>query len=104
MIKVTVFYGNEEGKSFNMDYYVNTHMPLVQERLTPFGMRYYNVEQGISDTDPTRLPCTSPSATCCSTTLTASTRASRPTAANWSGDVKNFTDIEPKFLISELVA
>ena len=33
MIKVTVFYDNEEGKSFDFDYYVNTHMPLVQERL-----------------------------------------------------------------------
>ena len=27
MIKVTVFYENEEGKSFDFDYYCNTHMP-----------------------------------------------------------------------------
>jgi hypothetical protein len=29
MIKVSVFYANEEGKKFDMDYYLNSHIPLV---------------------------------------------------------------------------
>ena len=84
MIKVTVFYENEEGKSFDFDYYCNTHMPMVQERLTTFGMRYYNVEKGISDADPSAPPpFIPPSGTCSSTMWMACTRASRPTAASW---------------------
>ena len=29
MIKVSVLYPNGEGKSFDMDYYCNTHVPMV---------------------------------------------------------------------------
>ena len=31
MIKLSVFYPKQEGKTFNMDYYCNTHLPLVGE-------------------------------------------------------------------------
>ena len=31
MIKVSVMYPNGEGKHFDMEYYVNTHIPLVEE-------------------------------------------------------------------------
>ncbi len=30
MIKVTVLYPNEEGKKFDLDYYLNKHLPMVQ--------------------------------------------------------------------------
>ena len=104
MIKVTVFYGNEEGKSFNMDYYVNTHMPLVQERLTPFGMRYYNVEKGISDTDPSAPPMYVAVGYLLFNDVDGVHEGFKTHGRELVGDVKNFTDIEPKFLISELVA
>ena len=29
MIKLSVFYPNDEGKKFDKDYYINTHMPLT---------------------------------------------------------------------------
>jgi uncharacterized protein (TIGR02118 family) len=32
MIKVTILYPNGDGKTFDMDYYVNKHMPLVKSR------------------------------------------------------------------------
>ena len=33
MIKVSVLYPNTEGSRFDMDYYVNKHMPMVQSKL-----------------------------------------------------------------------
>ena len=33
MIKMTIFYPNDEGKIFDMDYYVNSHIPMVMEKL-----------------------------------------------------------------------
>jgi len=33
MIKVNVFYPNEEGKKFDMEYYCNKHIPMVQQKL-----------------------------------------------------------------------
>ena len=33
MIKVSVFYPNNEGCRFDMDYYCNSHIPMVREKL-----------------------------------------------------------------------
>ena len=33
MIKVSVFYPNTDASSFDMDYYCNSHMPMVREKL-----------------------------------------------------------------------
>ena len=33
MIKVSVFYADREGSKFNMDYYCNSHIPMVREKL-----------------------------------------------------------------------
>ncbi len=33
MIKVSLFYPNEAGKKFDMDYYFNKHIPMVRQKL-----------------------------------------------------------------------
>jgi uncharacterized protein (TIGR02118 family) len=33
VIKVSLFYSNEAGKKFDMDYYFNKHMPMARQRL-----------------------------------------------------------------------
>ena len=33
MIKVSVFYPGGEGKNFDMEYYINNHVPLVSKTL-----------------------------------------------------------------------
>jgi len=33
MIKVSVFYPHSQDTSFDMDYYCNSHMPMVREKL-----------------------------------------------------------------------
>ncbi len=35
MIRVLVLYPRTEGKRFNQEYYLNHHMPLVKEKLSP---------------------------------------------------------------------
>ena len=104
MIKVTVFYGNEADQSFDFDYYVNKHMPLVQERLTTFGMRYYNVEKGISGTDPNSAPLYTAVGYLFFNDVDGVHEGFKNHGRELVGDVKNFTDIEPQFLISELIA
>jgi uncharacterized protein (TIGR02118 family) len=46
MIKVSVFYPNEENKKFDMAYYCNKHIPLVQQKLGAACKRIA-VEQGL---------------------------------------------------------
>jgi hypothetical protein len=33
MIKVSVLYPNKEGSKFDLGYYLNSHIPMVQEKL-----------------------------------------------------------------------
>ena len=47
MIKVSVLYPNKPGAKFDMDYYVNKHVPLVQQKLGS-ACKSVAVEQGIS--------------------------------------------------------
>jgi uncharacterized protein (TIGR02118 family) len=56
MIKVTVLYPNGEGKTFDMDYYAKTHMPLMQ-KLFGSAMKGYSFDKGIASGAPdTPLP------------------------------------------------
>lgn len=47
LYKVTIFYPNAEGKTFNMDYYEKTHMPMVAGFLGD-NLRLYEIDKGIS--------------------------------------------------------
>ena len=52
MIKVTVLYPNDEGKSFNFDYWSGTHMEIVHRLLDPMGLQRSELEKGVSAADP----------------------------------------------------
>ncbi|TGO28237.1 hypothetical protein BPAE_0030g00230 [Botrytis paeoniae] len=40
---VTVIYPKTETSTFDMDYYMKTHMPLVQEKWGPYGLKNWTV-------------------------------------------------------------
>jgi len=63
MIQVTVLYPAGDGRTFDMDYYLQTHIPLFRKRMGA-AMKKISVVQGISGA--TRLhrllqSCTEPS-------------------------------------------
>ena len=51
MIKVSVLYPNEEGKKFDMEYYCDKHIPMVQQKLGGACKRVA-VEQGLGGAEP----------------------------------------------------
>ncbi|WP_337042162.1 EthD family reductase [Emticicia sp. 17c] len=51
LIKVSVFYPYSEGKTFDMDYYENKHMPFVAGLLGSNLVRY-TIEKGVSSGTP----------------------------------------------------
>ena len=55
MIKVSVLYPNNEGSKFDMSYYCNTHIPMVQEKLGK-ACKGVAVEQGVSGATPGSRP------------------------------------------------
>lgn len=51
MFKVSILYPKGEGKTFNMDYYEKTHMPLVAGFLGK-NLKLYEIDKGISGRTP----------------------------------------------------
>ena len=51
MIKVSVFYPNSPGSSFNMEYYLTRHMPMVGEKLGA-ACKSVAVEEGLGGLPP----------------------------------------------------
>ncbi len=48
MIKVTIMYPNEEGKTFDMEYYSTKHMPMVA-RVLGQSMKSWEIDKGIAE-------------------------------------------------------
>ncbi|KXL46024.1 hypothetical protein M433DRAFT_174062 [Acidomyces richmondensis BFW] len=94
---VTVLY--PQGTKFNMDYYLSTHMPLVQKRWGPVGLKSWKVLKFADDAPH-----------CVQATLEWGSMDEFKAAAGGEhtseimGDVKNFSDKDPVLMPGEVVA
>jgi len=101
MIKLSVFYPNEEGKKFDMDYYCNSHIPMVQEKLGA-AVKGGAVDQGLSGAEPGSPATYVAMAHLLFDSVEAFQSAFGPHAEAIMADVPNYTDIQPVFQISEV--
>jgi len=97
MIKVSVYYPNDSGATFDWGYYMNNHTPLLQERL---GCRT-EVAKGISDTDPNAAPMYIAVTDLYFDTVAEVHEGFKAHGREILGDIANYTKIKPKFIISE---
>ena len=101
MIRVSVLYPRTEGESFDMDYYINKHMPMVADRCGS-AMKGMSVLEGIAGGQPGE-----PAPYVCVGTLNfesveAFQGAFGPHMAEIMGDIPNYTKIAPQIQISEI--
>ena len=100
MIKLSIFYPNLEGKKFDKDYYINTHMPM-SIRLQGAAIKSVQVDFGL-----TGLPGTKPTyiAIChfVYDSFEAFEAAYMPHSETLMGDIANYTDIETVIQFSEV--
>ena len=101
MIKVTVFYPNGEGKTFDMDYYCNKHIVMVST-LSGDALKGMTVEKGIAGIAPNSLAPYAAIGNMYFDTVEAFQGAFSK-ADQLMGDIPNFTNIEPIFQISEVM-
>ena len=103
MIKVSVLYPNEQGKKFDLDYYANKHIPMVQRLLGPIGLVRTELEKGISSADPSQpAPFVALGHLYFDTTDQVH-EGFKTHGGEIMGDIKNYTDIQPTFQISETI-
>ena len=101
MIKVAIFYPNEEGSTFDMDYYANKHMPMASD-LFGDSLKAMIIDKGLAGGAPnTPAPYVAVGyfyfadmATCQSSMGEHS--------KTLQADVPNYTNIKPVLQISEV--
>ena len=101
MIKVSVFYPNDEGKRFDMEYYCNKHLPMVQEKLGA-ACTGAAVEHGLGGGEPGSRAIYIAMGHLYFDSIEAFQTAFGPHAREIMGDVPNYTDIQPIIQVSEV--
>jgi uncharacterized protein (TIGR02118 family) len=101
LIRLTILYPNKEGGRFDLDYYLNTHMPMSIEKQGPL-LKGVTVEHGISGVQPGSKPEDVVICQFTYETVEAFFEAFMPHADLLQGDIPNYTDIEPVMQFSEI--
>jgi uncharacterized protein (TIGR02118 family) len=103
MIKVSIYFPKEEGKKFDIEYFANKHMALVHQKLDSQGLARTEVERGVSDADPSAPPRFVAAGALYFDNVEHVHEGFKAHGREIMGDIANFTDIKPQFLISEIV-
>lgn len=102
MIKVIVLYPSGEGKTFDMDYYINKHMPLAKSLLGDV-VKGLTVEKGLAGAAPDIPVPFMAAASIYFDSVEAFQIAYGPHMDALSSDMPNYTNCEPITLISEVM-
>ncbi len=101
MIKVSVMYQNGEGKTFDMNYYLEKHVPLVQGKLGST-LKKTDVDQGLSGAEPGSQPTYLAMCHLYFDSIEAFQNSFGPIAEDLLADIPNFTNTQPVIQISEV--
>ena len=101
MIKVSVFYPHKEDFKFDMDYYTNSHVPMVGEKLGS-ALKGVSMEQGLGGPEPGSPPIYHVMIHMLFDSVEAFQGAFGPHAEAIMGDIPNYTDLQPAIQISEV--
>jgi len=101
MVKVSVFYPNTTGATFDMAYYLNRHMPMVGQKLGD-ALKGMAVEHGLGGGQPGTPPTYLAMGHLLFDSVEAFQRAWAPHAEAIVGDVPNYTNTQPTIQISEV--
>lgn len=102
MTKVSVLYPAGEGKTFDMDYYCNKHIPMVAS-LVGEAIKGASVEKGIGSGAPGAPAPFAAMGNIYFDSVESFEKSFGPNADKIMGDIPNFTNIEPMVLISEVM-
>ncbi|OAL29157.1 hypothetical protein AYO20_09310 [Fonsecaea nubica] len=101
-VNATVLYPAEEGATFDMNYYLKTHMPLVSEKWGQYGLQGWKVIQFQAAPDGTK-PYSVGALLTWETADGLKKALSSQEAQTVFGDVPNFSNKSPLFIAGDIV-
>jgi uncharacterized protein (TIGR02118 family) len=101
MIKISILYPAVPGGRFDVDYYVQKHMPMSLRLLSP-ALRGATVDEGVRTESPELQTPYVAMSHLLFDSLEAFKAAFAPHAATLTGDMPNYTDIRPIIQMSEV--
>jgi uncharacterized protein (TIGR02118 family) len=102
IIKISIMYPYAEGKTFNMEYYENKHMPMVASLLGA-NLVKYTIEKGLSSGIPNQPLPFMAIGTFYVKSLSDYQAAVAPNRDAIREDFVNYTNVTPIILVSEVV-
>lgn len=100
-ITITVLYPNEPGSRFDLDYYLHTHIPLVERSWGGKGLTAVKLLKGAGTPDPRTPAPYRVIAMIGFDSLAAFQSAAKEAGAAVMGDIPNFTDVTPVVQIND---
>lgn len=95
--RLSAIYPQTESSTFDMNYYMNTHIPLVEELFQPLSVE---VNEGVSGAEEGSLPPYAVMTDITFATLEELQNAVREHGAEIVGDIPNFTGVEVQLQIN----
>lgn len=102
MVVISVLYPFTPETTFDMEYYLDTHVPLVRRLLEPMGQREIRVYRGRSD-GGAGAPAFGVVAELLFDDMTSVAAALAAHGAETQADIPNFTDSVPVIQISDVL-
>jgi len=103
MIRLTVNYPNTPGGRFDLDYYLTKHMPLVDQKMKPHGLRSWSVVKGLGGVAPGSPAPFMITATMDFDSMETLQGGMAAESASILADIPNYTDIQPQIQIDEIL-
>lgn len=101
-IKVSVLYPSGKNKNFDMDYYLNKHVPMVTGLLGS-ALIGASIEKGLGGGAPDAPPTYVAMGNMYFNTLQSFQNSFGPHTETIMGDIRNFTNTEPVVQVSEVL-
>lgn len=102
MIKASVLYPSDGGR-FDMEYYMNSHIPFAEKLMNPYGLVRIEVDKGIAGGGPGEPAPFVAMAHLVFNSVEEFQNGFKAHDAELAADVEKFTDIRPVFQISEIL-
>jgi len=101
MIKLTILYPNAEGATFDLDYYLNVHVPMAHRLLAP-AIKSFTVDSGVLGGGPDVPPPFLAIGEQTYESVEAFMEVFMPNAEALQGDIPKFTNVSPVIQFSEM--